>query len=110
MSNLPITQSSTMTDPFTIERFLPHVGEVFQVVVDESHELRIVLTEIARLGGSGWDGRLREPFSLVFHAQPGAFIPQQIYRVEHAELDPFDCFLVPIGPDASGMRFEAIFT
>jgi hypothetical protein len=99
-----------MSDFFTVDTFTPRVGEVFHVIVSETHELKVLLSEVARLGNATSHGRPREPFSLVFHAAPDAFIPQQIYRVENAAMEPFDCFLVPIGPDANGMRFEAIYT
>jgi hypothetical protein len=51
----------------------------------------------------------RRPFSLVFRGPPGAALPQRTYRVEHDALGTFDLFLVPIGPDAEGMRYEAVF-
>jgi hypothetical protein len=98
-----------MSDPFTIERFLPHVGEVFHVHLAESREIPILLTEITRLATDG-SKRLRQPFSLVFHAPSGALLEQQIYRIEKPEMEPFECFLVPIGPDRFGMRFEAVYT
>jgi hypothetical protein len=37
-------------------------------------------------------------------------LPQRIYRIEHATLGAFDLFLVPIGPDAQGLRYQAVFT
>lgn len=98
-----------MLDAFTIERFLPHVGEVFHVVSGES-TLPILLSEITRLATEGSSRRTREPFSLVFHAPPGTLFEAQIYRVEKPGMDPFDSFLVPIGPDQFGMRIEAIYT
>jgi hypothetical protein len=36
-------------------------------------------------------------------------LPQRIYRLEHAELDTLELFLVPIAQDASGTRYEAVF-
>lgn len=99
-----------MSDPFTIDRFLPHVGEVFHVMVGDAQEMPILLSEISRLATEGSRRRTREPFSLVFHAPPGSCLEQQIYRIERQGLEPFECFLVPIGPDHFGMRFEAIYT
>lgn len=99
-----------MSDPFTAERFLPHVGEVFHVVVDEAQETSVLLSEVTRLASEGDRRRRREPFSLIFHAPPGAALEQRVYRLEKAGMEPFECFLVPIGPDAFGMRFEAIYT
>ena len=99
-----------MPDSFTIEKFMPHVGEVFHVIVSETHELKVLLTEIAALASDDSPLRKRQPFALVFHAPGVAYVPQLTYRVEKPGLEPFDCFLVPIGPDENGMRFEAIFT
>jgi hypothetical protein len=99
-----------MTDPFTIERFLPHVGEVFQLRSSDGAEVSVLLTEIARLKPDESRPRSRDPFSLVFHAAPGSRLEQQLYRVDNPALEPFECFLVPIGPDQNGLRLEAIYT
>jgi hypothetical protein len=98
-----------MSDAFTVERFLPHVGEVFHVAVGDGAEVPLLLTEISRLPSDGSPLRTREPFSLVFHAGPDARLEQQVYRMAHPGMEPFECFLVPIAPDQNGMRFEVIF-
>ena len=98
-----------MPDAFTIERFLPLVGEVFHVVSGE-FTLPILLSEISRLATDGSSRRTREPFSLVFHAPLGTMLEAQIFRIEKPGMEPFDSFLVPIGPDQYGMRVEAIYT
>lgn len=36
-------------------------------------------------------------------------LPQATYRIENANLGVLEVFLVPIGPDESGMRYEATF-
>ena len=33
-----------------------------------------------------------------------------MYRVEHEDIGSFEIFLVPIGPDEKGMKYEAVFT
>lgn len=53
---------------------------------------------------------LRGPFRLIFRGPREAFFSQGILALEHAELGRLEIFLVPIGPDAQGMRYEAIFT
>ncbi len=52
----------------------------------------------------------REPFSLAFRGPKAPVLIQKIYPVEHRSLGVLDLFLVPIGPDQAGMRYEAIFT
>jgi hypothetical protein len=99
-----------MSDDFSVERFLPYVGEVFHVVLGEGQEVPVLLSEISRLATDGDRRRTRVPFSLVFHAPRDVSLEQQVYRLEARGMDPFECFLVPIGPDQNGMRFEAIYT
>ncbi|HEV7591276.1 MAG TPA: hypothetical protein VGO40_24400 [Longimicrobium sp.] len=99
-----------MLDTFTIDTFQPHVGEPFRVVVDEQWQMVALLSDVSPWGHEEAASRPRMPFSLTFHAKPDAIIPQAIYRIESEVLEPFDCFLVPIGPDAGGMRYEAVFT
>ena len=52
----------------------------------------------------------RQPFSIVFRGPGDVLLPQRIYMIEHEEIGAFDLFLVPIGPDERGLRYEAIFT
>jgi hypothetical protein len=52
---------------------------------------------------------LRAPFSIVFRGPLQPVLSQGIRRVEHNGLGELDLFLVPIGPDETGMRYEAVF-
>jgi hypothetical protein len=99
-----------MLETFTMETFQPRLGELFTIVVDDENRLPIKLTEVFPWGDGSAEGRPRAPFSLIFHTVPQAVVPQQIYRVENENMEPFDLFLTPIGPDERGMRYEAVFT
>lgn len=98
-----------MLETFTIDTFRPHLGEIFRVIVGDE-QMRVKLTEVTPWGPEASKGRPRVPFSLVFHTLPEAIVPQAIYRVESDAMEPMDLFLVPIGPDERGMRYEAVFT
>jgi hypothetical protein len=67
----------------------------------------VELIEVSEGAGAGLS---RSPFSLVFRGGPSPPLPQRIYRVEHEALGALDIFLVPIGPDEVGQRYEAVFT
>jgi hypothetical protein len=106
-------ESGTMTEHFTIDAFADRTGETFTIHPDDARSLPVTLTEVADLtstSGPGVFGRPRAPFSLVFHGPPDVVLPQQIYRLEHPELGSFELFLVAIGPDGRGQRYQAIFT
>jgi len=48
-------------------------------------------------------------FSLVFAGPRHPFLPQRTYRFEHEKIGAFDLFIVPIGEDQNGFRYEAVF-
>lgn len=51
-----------------------------------------------------------EQFSVLFRGGPkNAYLPQAIYPLEHAKLGRIELFLVPVGPDEQGMRYQAVF-
>ena len=98
-------------DSLTLETFTHHVGSVFTVPLSNGETLSLHLVEVNPLG-SGVSGG-RTPFSLQFrhpHLSNNAYLPQQIHHLVHPILDTLEIFLVPLGPDAKGMRYEAIFT
>ncbi len=92
------------------EFFETYVGTNFQVTTDHGNatvQLAAVrpLAMAYRPPPHG-----REPFSLIFRAESREFfLPQSVYRIWHPVLGDLDVFLVPVGPDETGMCFEAIF-
>ena len=95
--------------PFpTLHEFLPHVGETFRAIVDEEWEIHLRLSEAAPWRGFTAIEGERVPYTLLFHAPAEANVGQRIVRLEHETLAPVDLFIVPLGPDASGMRYEAV--
>ena len=85
--------------------FDKHVGDEFVATSDDGEKL-VLRLQSAEQTGEGPEGH-REPFSLVFHGD--AQLPQQTHSLEHEKLGELDIFLVPLGPDAEGMRYEAVF-
>jgi hypothetical protein len=96
-------------ETFTCATFEPYVGEPFLLLVGPQPPIEVVLVEATVLP-SPPRADARAPFSLVFRQSAGDVLPQATYRVEHAGLGIFDLFVVPIGPDGQGMRYEAVFT
>ena len=99
-------------ETLTIETFQAHVDSAFTITLASGEVLTLTLIEARALGAAQLpEGRA--PFALLFRhpALPRqAYLPQHIYRLEHASLGALEVFIVPLGPDAEGMRYEAIFT
>jgi Domain of unknown function (DUF6916) len=90
----------------TADDFAKHVNTAF-TLHDGNREWPLTLTSITTMPGRS--GK-RQPFSLVFVGMPGVVLPQQIYSLDHALMGRLSIFLVPIGADAGGTQYEAIFS
>jgi hypothetical protein len=100
-------------DKLTREEFAKHLGSKFHIHVDASNRLEVELIEAVVLNSrSSRNGRplKRDPFSVVFRGPKDTRLPQRIYRFEHEPMGVIEMFIVPIGPDEIGMRYEAVFT
>lgn len=94
-----------MTEFFTIDTFSGHVNTKFVMHHGDSQTAELELISVTDVGSSA----RQTQFSLVFLGPDAAPLAQGIYRIDHDELGPMDLFLVPIGRDKSGVRYEAIF-
>jgi hypothetical protein len=99
-----------MLQTYTMDTFRPRIGETFRIIVDDTWELPVALTSVDPWGPEAGRGRDRAPFSLIFHGAKDSFLPQRTYRMENSSMEPMELFLVAIGPDERGMRYEAVFT
>jgi hypothetical protein len=98
-----------MLNKLTSADFSAHLNQKFHIRYQPETTLEVELIEVTKLGAEDTPGR--QPFSLVFRSsQRNSYLPQHVYTVEHNQLEKMELFLVPIGPDAVGMRYEAIFT
>lgn len=98
-----------MLDKLTLESFAPHVGEEFRLPLDAERALVLHLLQIDVWSHPTSERRARAPFTLVFRGPAAAAFPQGIYLLQHPVLGSLELFLVPIGPDAQGMCYEANF-
>lgn len=94
----------------TYETFEPCLNQPFRIRLGETALLTLTLAEVTRLGGSDPARTLRQSFALLFLGPAQPTFPQMIHALEHDGLGVVELFLVPLGPDERGMRYEAIFT
>ena len=99
-------------ETFTADTFSGQVGSVFRITPGAGDSMDLELISVTELGGSAEGGPRgsRRPFSIVFRGPDDVLLPQRIYRLGHNHIGSFELFLVPIGPDDRGLRYEAIFT
>jgi hypothetical protein len=101
----------TELDRLAKDDFDPHVGDEFELELGGDRTLTLELVSSDPLSSDTVERATRAPFSLIFRSSgERRHARQQIYTVRHAELGAMAIFLVPIGPDERGMRYEAVFT
>jgi hypothetical protein len=99
-------------DRLTVDDFRAAAGHAFALSGGGAPELQLELLN-ARThppGGAPTDATgTRTPFAVRFRGPADPVLPQRIYRLEHRELGVLEVFLVPIGSDERGTRYEAVF-
>ena len=85
----------------SIADFLPLLGENFRIELPGLEPIGLELVSANELApGSSADPARRRPFSLHFLGPPSdQYLPQHIYRLEHAAVGALEIFLVPLGPE-----------
>ena len=106
------TMMSNSLDTLTVETFQPRIGQTFRIRPHPDADVSAELIEARPLGepGRATASKRRMPFTLSFRTNLNPVLPQRIYEVAHDEMGTYEIFLVPVGPDGTGMVYEAIFT
>ncbi len=101
-----------MLEKLRSENFAPLLNQNFSIAAEGIETETAVLIDLSELGNEPNEDDIanRRAFSLVFRIAGNTYLPQQIYKVSHKTLGELDIFLVPLGPDKIGMKYEAMFT
>jgi hypothetical protein len=92
-----------MSNELSIQDFAPYLHADFHVAMPEGYELKLI--DVTDSSG----GKL-EQFSLIFMSPVSPWLQQGMYTLTHPQGSKLELFLVPIGPNAEGMRYEVIFS
>ena len=96
-----------MLQDLTPASFEAHLGTTFRIHYGGETPLEVVLFEV--VPHERHSGPREQPFTARFRGPRQPILTQQIYKIEHSPMGTMDIFIVPIGPDAQGMRYEAVF-
>jgi len=98
-----------MAASLTEEEFSKHLNTTFRARLDAEAEVDLELVEVKGYLGRPGDQQGMERFSIFFKGPGKPFLPQHTYALSHEAMGTIDLFLVPIGPDGDGFRYEAVF-
>ena len=94
-----------MPEFFTKEQFAEHLNSKFRIPLQPSGAVELELMEVV---GTLSTPR-QEQFSLFFRGPADLYLPQMTYHMRHDAMGELDLFIVPIGRDPEGFRYEAVF-
>ena len=89
----------------TWDEFANAEGAIYEVELDGGRRVAMTLDRATELPSGGREGG---SFRLEFLGPADPLLPQSIYPFHRGD-DRCDIFVVPIGQDEQGTRYEAIF-
>lgn len=93
----------------TAEDFRQHVGTRFGVRLDTPRPVELELTEVADYNPQASEAANMERFSLFFQGPGDIMLNQGTFTLEHPSMGELMLFMVPIGRDPEGFRYEVVF-
>jgi L-ascorbate metabolism protein UlaG (beta-lactamase superfamily) len=94
-----------VSEILTKEAFKENLNTRFRVSLGDANTTELELIEV--LGTISTPRQ--EQFSIFFRGTPDYLLPQSTYQMEHEKLGEIDIFLVPVGREQDGFRYEAVF-
>ncbi|HET6975065.1 MAG TPA: hypothetical protein VFI24_01995 [Pyrinomonadaceae bacterium] len=98
-----------MSDMQSEADFAKHVDTKFRILVDAPQPIDLTLVSVTPRRVEPHEQAGMERFSVMFMGPKEIFLPQQTYRVSHPEMGEFDIFLVGLGQEPEGFRYEAVY-
>lgn len=93
-----------MFDTFSHEDFIKIEKTKFRVL-ETAENVELELFEVSEKKTT----KRQESFSLLLKSAPEYFLPQNSYRLNHAEYGDGELFIVPIEKNENGYVYQAVF-
>ena len=95
-----------MPEFYTKEAFAEHLNTKFIIPLQPpAGAVELELLEVV----STLSTPRQEQFSIFFRGPADIYLPQMTYRMQHDAMGELYLFIVPIGRQPDGFRYEAVF-
>ena len=98
-----------MLESLTFDQMKAFVGTTFHTTAGD-REIDLLLVQAGKVMESEAAQLDRNPFSLFFLGPGDLYLPQKMYTLRHETLGTLEIFIAPVGRDAKGYLYEAVFT
>ena len=93
----------------TEKNFARHLNTKFVVRGATPDPVELELVEVKGYNAGPNEQGGMERFSLFLRGPSEAFLPQNTYALEHEGMGTHELFIVPVGRDQNGFRYEIVF-
>ncbi len=94
-----------MSELLTKEAFAENVNTKFRIPLESSRAAELELIEVVEARSTS----RQQQFSVFFRGPLEYILPQATYHMEHEKMGAMDLFIVPVGREPEGFRYEAVF-
>lgn len=98
-----------MSEWQTAEEFSQHLNTPFRVQVDAPSPIDLTLVGVESRPSDATEEQGMERFSVFFSGSPDILLPQGTFMLAHPQMGEFYVFLVAIGKETNGYRYEAVY-
>jgi hypothetical protein len=98
-----------MSEFQTEAEFKQHLNTPFRLQVNAPKPIDLTLVGVESRPSEATEEQGMERFSVFFSGSPEFLLPQSMYRLAHPQMGEFDVFLVAVGQEADGYRYEAVY-
>jgi len=91
------------------EEFRQHINTPFRLLADAPKPIDLTLVGVDSRPSEAHEEAGMERFSVFFMGPREFVLAQATYRLAHPQMGEFELFLVPIGQEPDGFRYEAIY-
>ena len=94
-----------MSELLTKEAFTENLNTKFRIPLASSVTAELELIEVVETMVTP----RQQQFSIFFRGPLEYLLQQGTYRMEHEKMGALDIFIVPVGKEPEGFRYEAVF-
>jgi hypothetical protein len=98
-----------MPSNLTAKTFAEHLNTKFSVRAEAPRPVELELVEVKEYNARENEHGGMERFSLFLLGPGDIHLPQHTYTLEHPSMGELELFVVPVGRDDRGFRYEVVF-
>lgn len=98
-----------MEDGISAAQFSQHLNTKFIVSTGSDKPPELELVDVVVRKNEPTEQAGMERFSIFFYGPANFFLPQATYELTHPEMGSFVIFLVSLGQEERGFKYEAVF-